>query len=101
MAKTKDRSELEHLRGIIRDLEKQNRQLRSKLKQYEKSKHIYHDVITDYKDILEKDVELEKEAPKKKTYYCEKCHSGIMEQFEILNKTIGTCNSCGHRKRIK
>lgn len=98
--KRKNKNEYEYLRGEIRDLQKENKRLRQQLKQFDKSKHIYHDVISDYEEMLSQHVEIEPVESKKKTN-CSECHQGIMEEFEIMDKIIGTCNNCGFRKRIK
>ncbi len=102
MARKKDRSELEHLRGENRELTKTIRKLKRQIHQFEKSRHIYHEVISDYEELIvqeqQEEIVVEKKSKMKK---CEKCHSGVMEEFEIMGKTIGTCNSCGARKRIK
>lgn len=100
MAKGKDKSEIEHLRGENRELQKELKRLRSRLRQFDKSKHLYHDVLSDYEEMLTQTTEVEK-IDNKKPKSCEICHAGTMEEFEILDKVIGTCNSCGHRKRIR
>lgn len=101
LARKKDKNESEHLRGEIRELEKQNKQLRRRLTKYEKSKHIYNDLISDYEEIISEHVIIEKIVPKSKATRCPSCHEGAMEEYEIMGKVIGTCNSCGHRKRVK
>jgi septal ring factor EnvC (AmiA/AmiB activator) len=102
LARQKDKSELEHLRGENRELTKTIRKLKRQVHQFEKSKHIYHEVISDYEEIIAEEQAQEVVVEKKsKMKSCEKCFSGVMEEFEIMDKVIGTCNSCGHRKRIK
>lgn len=102
MARKKDRSELEHLRGENRELTKTIRKLKRQIHQFEKSRHIYHEVISDYEELIvneqQENIAVEKSSKLKK---CEKCYSGTMNEFEIMDKVIGTCNSCGFRKRLK
>lgn len=40
---------------------------------------------------------------KKKLQDCDECGpgKGKYEEFELLGKCFGTCNICGHRKRLK
>lgn len=100
MPKKRDKSELEYYRGKCRELEKRIRQLEKQLTSYEKNKHIYNDVIHDYEEIIAQQVEVEELTTKKKQK-CPECFKGDLDEFEIMNKVFGTCNSCSFRKRLK
>lgn len=92
----KDKSEVEHLHGLNRELTKQVAALTRQLKYFEKRDHIY--------DLSPPDENAVVELPTKKHKLrdCDKdsC-GGQYEEYDILEKTIGTCNVCGDRKRIK
>lgn len=88
MAKSKDKNELEHFRGEIRALQKENRALKKQLRQYEK----YSQENTD-DDIPE--------LPKSKNRYCFDCGKGIIKEFEVLGRYFEECNLCDYRKKIK
>lgn len=100
MPKKKDKSEAEFYKSTIRELEKENKQLKKTLSYYEKRKHIYNDVLQDYEEMLVQHVPIE-EVKNSKINHCEDCFKGTIEEFEIMGKVIGTCNNCGFRKRIK
>lgn len=89
-----DKSETEHLKGIIRELQKEVRSLTKRLKHSLKREHLYE--------------QLEPEpAPEpieiKRRKSCDKCFVGFYDEYEILDKVIVTCDndSCGDRKRLK
>lgn len=89
----KERGEVEHLKGIIRDLEKQVKSLTRQLKYFEKRSHL-------------SELKLEEEEPTpppppKKMRDCDSCGKGKYEEFELLNKVYGTCNICNDRRRLK
>jgi len=98
--KNKSRSSDEHQRGLIRELQKENRALKKQLKQYEKYEH---------KDLIElgqddKDVAKDSEdtfVDLKKKVSCGDCGKGYFEEYELMGKIYGTCNICGFRKRLK
>lgn len=91
MARNKDRNELEHLRGEIRSLEKENKRLKRLLRQQEKE-HQKYDI-----DILN---ELLKEELNdvKKTEKCPQCHIGQLEYSDLGIKTLEKCTECQYRK---
>lgn len=100
MPKKKERSELEYYRSQIRELQKENKQLKKQLGHHEKRKHIYNDVISDYEEMLIQHVPVD-EIKTNKKITCEDCSKGNYDEFEIMGKVIGTCNNCGFRKRLK
>jgi len=89
MAKDKD---IERLEAENRELKKINRQLLKKLKQVNKG---YRKVREEVEDDEPEEIEEEKEV-------CPKCYSKSVKElkFSILGKkekTIKTCEDCGHR----
>ncbi len=90
--KNRSKSEVEHLRGRIRELEKINRQLKKELRQYTKREGLY--------DIAREEIEnwLEEPVPKPKT--CQECGKGTLSTFEIAGRVFEQCNICDYRKKI-
>ena len=95
-SRKKTHSEVEHLKGIIKEQKKIIRSLESKLKQLERREHHFEDSAQD----------TEAATDSEDTYRvlrtsCSDCGKGTFDEFEIMNKTFGTCNICGFRKRLK
>lgn len=100
LSKTKQRTstELEHYKGLVRELEKENRSLKKENKELSKQKHIFIDK-TDDNDIDHSNEDTYIELKPKKR--CSSCGKGFLEEFEIMNKIFATCNICGERNKIK
>lgn len=96
-SKRKNRSETEHIRGYIRELEKEIRSLRGQLKQYEKYERSQDsETARDREDTFPS-----LEVPKL-TKPCESCGKGtVIETLEIMGKIYGTCNVCDYKERMK
>ncbi len=98
MAKTKNKShsELENVRGIIREYEKEIRSLRQQLRQYEKYEARSQDdeIGTDSEDTH---VEM------KMTKDCDSCGKGkLVETLNLGHRGIfGHCAHCGFHGKIK
>lgn len=96
-SKQKNRSDLEHLRGYNRELEKEVRSLRKQLKQYEK----YERISQDDNDIASSE-DTYPEIEFKLTKDCSSCGKDkIVESLEIMGKHYGTCATCGYSERLK
>lgn len=96
--KNKNRSSDEYQKGLIRELQKENRALKKQLKQYEKYEH--KDLIgQDDKDVPgdseDTFVDLKKKIP------CNSCGKGYYNEYELMGRVYGTCNICDDRKRLK
>ena len=98
--KNKNRSEIEHLRGENKELLKQVKSLKQRLKQLEKREHLIEDnppqdieFSTDNEDTMY--------HPHLKAIPCDDCGKGTFIEYEIMGKIIGTCGVCGNRKRLK
>ena len=90
---------MEHLRGEIRELEKENRQLKRRLTKYEKNKHLYNNVIQDYEEMLVAHVDTD-DIKTEKRKECPDCGKGHLDEYAILDKIFGTCDVCGFRKKL-
>ena len=91
MSKTKqrERSEVEHLRGKIRELESENRQLRKRLKRLDKQSHLYEDII----DAVAEEIEVPSNN-------CEKCKNGVLQTVDLKYARFVVCQTCKERKKL-
>ncbi len=94
--RNQDKSEIEHYRGLVRTLEKRVRQLTRQLKYFEKREH-----ILELSEPNEDETIPQEEVKKLIRCKAPKCHTGFYNEYDILDKVIGTCNVCGDRKRLK
>jgi hypothetical protein len=93
MAKKKDHAEVEHLRGLNRQLIKKVKQLQKEVgrsqKQVEKK-------IAEYNNFVE---------PSEEEVYnqvnCSKCKSSNISVIDLKIKTVKVCLECEHRETIK
>jgi len=83
MPKKREKSENEYYKGLVRELEKENRQLHRELKTLKK---------------YPKAERLPKEE--KKALICSSCGKGELDVFSVLDKTFTTCKLCGDRKKL-
>lgn len=90
MSKTKQRnhSELDHLRGRVKKLESQNRQLRKRLKSLDKREHLYEDLL----DAVAEDIIVD---PK-----CPKCKTGKLEYKDFTHVKFEVCVDCDYKKKL-
>lgn len=98
--KNKSHSEVEHLRGLVKELKKENGQLRRQLKEATKLKHHYDDVVDEYEEYVAE--EEKQEAVIKKAARCTECHEGTLNVLlDFDDKDIYQCNSCGFKKVVR
>lgn len=97
MAKSKDRSETEYLRGIIKNLKSENRNLKKQLSRSNKRAHQYEDFETKLQDTEVEEV-FESVIPPEKT--CPKCKSKLKES-PLGIKVLITCTSCNFKETRK
>lgn len=96
--KNKDHSEVQFLRGKVRELTKQVRTLEKQLTRYGRMEHAFNDAqeaIQEAERIIE-EVMLPKSAERSDP--CDKCEDGEMVikfEFPELNKKIYVCTVCG------
>lgn len=96
MGKVKNRnhSEIEHLRGLVKELKKENGQLRRKVKDLEKYSHQYEDVIENH--LMDEPEVVSKVAT------CPDCGKGELTlRLTLLDKDYYECNVCSFRKSVK
>lgn len=95
-SKNRNRTEVEYLRGQIRELEKENKSLRRELKQYRNRTNEFEE----HKEELEALAMLQanEEEYQSTLINCFKCKIGTMDSFEVIpGKFIFTCIECGFR----
>jgi formylmethanofuran dehydrogenase subunit E len=92
MARSKHGKQEEFYLGQIRELKKENRQLRQRLKQLEKYDNDWY-----------------KPVPAKKTYkvkatiksnICQECGKGELKELDLGNRKYVICQLCKSRKKI-
>lgn len=98
MPKKREKNSEEWYKGRIRELEKENRALKRQLREIEKKEHIFDENSQD--DEIATDSEDTYPAARRLSQ-CGDCGKGLIEEYEIMGKVIGTCNICGFRKRLK
>jgi hypothetical protein len=87
MTKSKTRSEVEHLRGVIKELKKQ-------LKRTEKREHLYSDLESKKAELLLHEEMDARDVPS--VGNCPKC-AGVVETIGGSRVKISICQNCGHR----
>lgn len=93
MAKQKERSELEYLRGQCRRLQSENRHLKRRNKQLETKKHIFESEFPRHESSI--DIQIED------SYSCPDCGKGnVATVIEFRDKQIEACDLCTYRKVI-
>lgn len=91
MAKTrrKEHSEVEYLRGQIKKLESENRQLKKRVKQLDRKSHFYENLV----DENVEDIEFKAEK-------CPQCKQGILFLLDLKHVRFHTCTECEYRKKV-
>ena len=91
MARSKEGKKDEFYLSEIRSLRKENKSLKQRVKQLEKAQHIFEEKLEPE----------EIEPPVSKLTTCDDCFKGKFIEFDLMDKTYGTCNVCGFRKRLR
>lgn len=93
MSKTRRResSEVEHLRGKVRELEKENRHLKKHVKKLDRQSHFYDDLV----DSLAEEIESPSKSEK-----CTSCKTGTLKILDLKHVKYEVCDKCEHRKKI-
>ena len=95
--RNKNHDEVRYFRGVIRDLQKQIRQLQRQLKYQDKWQHI----VEENKEELIELLKAKEDVPEiKKKIACVSCVEGYYDEFMLLDRLYGTCDNCGTRKRL-
>lgn len=82
MGKTRNRSrsELEHLRGRIRELE-------SELKYYRKREHFFDDRLGEIEEV--QDIKINQ---------CKECRKGIVLEYDFIHGILKKCDVCTYQE---
>lgn len=99
MPKKKDRSEVEWLRGQLRELTKINRQLKKRLKQLENQKNTYDNYISQDEEYSSDSEETTPQNIRPVIKYCSECGKGKLYTFELVGRMFEACDICEYRKK--
>lgn len=83
-SKSKNRSEVEYLRGQVRELQAEVRRLRKK-------EHLAAEID----NLIEENIVEEIEAKR-----CKVCKHGLLLELEFSHATYGICDSCNSREKL-
>lgn len=91
MSKTKQKShsEIEHIKGQLKKLSSENRQLKKRNKELERKTHFYEDVIDD----VAEDIEL--------TASCPECKEGFLQELNFIHVIVTKCSQCDYQEKRK
>lgn len=94
MSKTKERSELEYYRGLVKELKSENKNLKKRLSRKEKREHLLEDVELQQAELhMEEEAE---EAHQANKLECPKCSSEL-DIVDLGARQLVTCTSCEYR----
>lgn len=99
MSKTKQKgnTEIEHLRGLVRELQKENRSIKKEIRRFEKYEQNSQD-----ENLIGGSEDTYPELETKLTKNCQSCGKGkVIETLQVFDKCYGKCNICGIHERIK
>lgn len=90
MAKTKrrERSEIEYLRGQVRKLETENRQLKKRVRALDKRAHFYEDLV----DVVAEEIAIDDQ--------CEHCKTGKIRALDLKYVKYLVCDKCDYKEKI-
>lgn len=95
--KQKERSEVEQLRAVIRNLKSELKNLRKTLARANKETRKYADIVTEAEEPEFEEVETDI-AVRAESHSCPKCKSKVDKPDDLGNRELYTCGSCGFRK---
>lgn len=87
-SRNQNRSELEYVRGQLKAVQRENRQLRKRLKALDKKAHFFESEVVDSAEDINIDL-------------CSHCGKGVLQVLDLAHITLVTCNICEHRERIR
>lgn len=87
MAKSRHGKDEEFHRGIIRELRKEVKNLKQRIRQLERQQNNYYTPQQEKEEIVEK-------LPK-----CPGCGKGFLKEIEIVNRVFSVCNLCDYRSK--
>lgn len=88
----RERSEVEYLRGIVKRLKSENRQLKKRLSVLTKKSHLYDDILDD----------AVADEPKSVDIKCTKCNKGNINILDFVHIRLKVCGNpdCGFKERL-
>lgn len=99
MTKTKEKSELEYLRGLVKSMRSQVKHLKKELSRKQKREYLHEDLEEKEAELLlEEEIREREHAIENK---CPDCGKGKLEFTDLNIRTLITCPSCGYKKIIK
>lgn len=101
MAKNKERSEVEFLRGQNKALRTEIRQLKRDLARHQKRQHELEDREEELQEMFEEQTVSEMPHEVQTKTACLKCGSGGLETIDLGIRTIIKCTNCGNRETKK
>ena len=93
MARKRTHKTDEDLRGTIRELTAENKALRRKLRQLEKSKHLWN--------LYSLEAEDKEETIEIKEIVCPECKAGVLVYVDLGIKELMSCSNCKYRTKAK
>lgn len=101
MPKKREKSGEEFWRSRVRELEKENKSLKQKLKRLEKREHLVEELSQD-EEMISDSEDTFVQLPKLTKCDDENgCGKGIYIEMELMGKVYGKCNICGNNKRLR
>lgn len=98
MAKSKDRSEIEYMRGLIKNLKAEVRNLKKQVARHNKRAHQYEDLEERQAEVEVADLYTTTVTSK---IICKSCSSDKMEEVSLGVKKLIVCRDCGKRETKK
>lgn len=92
MAKSREGKDDEFYKGELRKLRAENRSLKKRLHQLERSKHVYEDSLLNEDDPNE----VQSQEPK-----CPDCFKGNLVNTDMGPGTLISCTNCIYRKFVR
>lgn len=88
-SRQKSHSETEHLRGEIKRLKSENRNLRKRVKELDKRAHFYEEIADEIiEDVKPKDT-------------CKHCGKGVLSEIDLVHVILTKCDVCDYQRRRK
>lgn len=96
MPKKRAKSSEEYYKGIIRELEKENKSLKRRVKELERKEHFYDDAQDEE---ISTDTEDTHPTFFKPTRTCPDCGKGKLKEFELIGRHYEECQICEYRRK--
>lgn len=97
---SKDKNVEEHLRGLLRQLKSENRNLKKQIARLEKQSKNYQSFSTWPEEEIElDDISLKKEI-KEEALKCSQC-GAVASKIDLGSRKLIHCKKCNHRVTIK